>query len=85
LRGPGRQSFAISRRPGIRSGRPSSAVNRTNGYWDTQFVEAVARPPAALAKQLLAQITSAQEAEWKQGSPDDWAMEAFNIAFDDVS
>ena len=40
--------------------------------------------PAALAKQLLAQITPQQEAEWKQGTPDDWAMEAFNIAFDDV-
>jgi hypothetical protein len=34
--------------------------------------------------QLLAQITPEQEAEWKQGTPDDWAMEAFNIAYDDA-
>ncbi len=53
-----------------------------HGYWDTQFVEALGRPPAALAKQLLAQITPEQEAEWTQGTPDDWAMDAFNIAFD---
>jgi hypothetical protein len=39
---------------------------------------------AALAKRLLAQITQEQEEEWKQGTPDDWAMEAFNIADDDV-
>jgi hypothetical protein len=55
-----------------------------HGFWDTQFVDALGRPPAALAKQLLAQITPEQEAEWKQGTPDDWAMEAFNVAFDDV-
>ncbi len=55
-----------------------------HGFWDTQFVDALGRPPAALAKMLLAKITPEQEAEWKQGTPDDWAMEAFNIAFDDV-
>jgi hypothetical protein len=55
-----------------------------HGFWDTQFVEALGRPRAALATQLLAQITPEQEAEWRQGKPDDWAMEAFNIAYDDV-
>lgn len=55
-----------------------------HGFWDTQFVEALGRPPAALAKELLAQITPEQESEWRQGTPDDWAMEAFNIAYDDV-
>jgi hypothetical protein len=44
----------------------------------------MAGPPTALANQLLAQITPEQEAEWKQGTPDDWAQEAFDIAFDDV-
>jgi hypothetical protein len=55
-----------------------------HGFWDTHFVEAIARPPAALAQQRIAQITQEQAAEWRQGTPDDWAMEAFNIAFDDV-
>jgi S1/P1 Nuclease len=55
-----------------------------HGFWDTQFVDALGRPPAALAKQLLAQITPDQETEWKQGTPDDWAMESFSIAQVDV-
>jgi hypothetical protein len=55
-----------------------------HGFWDTQFVDAIGRPPAALAKALVAQITPEQEAEWRQGTVDDWAMEAFNIAFTDV-
>ena len=29
-------------------------------------------------------ITPKQEAEWKQGTLDDWAMETFNIAYDHV-
>ncbi len=65
-------------------GFPHKAKDELHAFWDTQFVEALGRPPAALAMQLVAQITPEQEAEWKQGSPDDWAMEAFNIAFDDV-
>lgn len=61
-----------------------SAKGKLHAFWDTQFVDAVGEPPAALAKQLLAQITPEQEAEWKKGTPDDWAMEAFNIAYDDA-
>jgi hypothetical protein len=55
-----------------------------HGFWDKQFVDALGMPPTALANQLLAQITPAQEAEWKQGTPDNWAREAFDIAFDDA-
>jgi nuclease S1 len=55
-----------------------------HGFWDTQFVDALARPPAALATQLLAQITPEQVTEWQKGTPEDWAMEAFKIAVDDV-
>jgi hypothetical protein len=36
---------------------------------------------AVLAQKLLTQTTSEQEAEWKQGSFNDWGMEASNIAF----
>jgi len=49
-----------------------------------KFAEALGRPPAALAQKLLEQITPEREAEWKQGTYDDWAMEAFDIAFTDV-
>lgn len=65
-------------------GFPHKSKDELHGFWDTQFVDALGSPPTALAKQLLSQITAAQETEWKQGTPDDWAMEAFNIAFDDV-
>jgi hypothetical protein len=65
-------------------GFDGKARDNLHGFWDTQFVGAIARPPAALAKQLLAQITPEQEAEWRQGTPDDWAMEAFEIAISDV-
>ncbi len=65
-------------------GFPHRSKDELHGFWDTQFVEALGRPPAALAMQLIAQITPEQETEWKQGTPDDWAQEAFDIAFDDV-
>jgi hypothetical protein len=65
-------------------GFPHRARDELHGFWDTQFVEALGRPPAVLANQLVAQITPDHEAGWKQGTPDDWVMEAFDIAFDDV-
>jgi hypothetical protein len=60
------------------------ARDNLHGFWDTQFVEALGRPPAALAKTLLAQITPAQEAEWREGTFDEWAFEAFDIAYADA-
>ncbi len=51
-----------------------------HGFWDTQFVDALGRPPAALAKTLLAQITPEQEAEWKKGTVEDWAIESFSTS-----
>jgi hypothetical protein len=54
-----------------------------HGFWDTQFVDSIATPPAALAKQLLAQITPADATMWATGSPDDWAMETFNVGRSD--
>jgi hypothetical protein len=53
-------------------------------FWDTQFVDALGRPPSAVAKQLLAQITPDQDAAWKRGTPDDWALESFSLAQADV-
>jgi hypothetical protein len=55
-----------------------------HGFWDSQFVDGIATPPAALAKQLLAQITPADASEWAAGSPEDWAMETFNVAKTDT-
>jgi hypothetical protein len=49
-------------------GFPHKSKDNLHSFWDTRFVDALGRPPAALAKQLLAQITPEQEAEWKQGA-----------------
>src|SRR5262249_33612830 len=48
-----------------------------HGYWDTQFVQALAPSPSELAAKLIAEITPAQTASWAAGTPEDWAMEAF--------
>ncbi|HEX4409003.1 MAG TPA: S1/P1 nuclease [Xanthobacteraceae bacterium] len=55
-----------------------------HGYWDTQFVDGIAKPPATLAQMLLAQLTAADAASWATGTPEDWQMEAFNIARKDA-
>ena len=68
----------------IVDGFPHKARDELHGFWDTQFVDAIGAPPAALAKQLLAQITPADASEWAAGSPDDWAMEAYRVAKADV-
>jgi nuclease S1 len=60
------------------------ARDELHGYWDKQFVEAVGRPPSALADQLIAQITPEQAVAWREGSVDDWAWESFNVAYEDV-
>lgn len=66
------------------AGFDHKARDELHGFWDTQFVDALGGPPAALAKMLVARITPAQIKEWQQGTPDDWAMEAFAIARADV-
>jgi hypothetical protein len=55
-----------------------------HAFWDTQFVDAIAAPPAELARQLRAMITPADALEWAAGSADTWAMEAFQVAKKDV-
>jgi hypothetical protein len=56
-----------------------------HGYWDTQFVDAIAgKSPPVLAKQLIAQIAPDQATLWAAGSFDEWAMEAFMISKNDV-
>ena len=57
-----------------------SPKDELHGFWDTQFVDDIAKPPAALASQLVAQISLDDARTWAQGTPDDWAREAFEIA-----
>jgi S1/P1 Nuclease len=53
---------------------------KLHSFWDTQFVDALGTPPTALAKTLLRQITPDDARAFAQGTPEDWQLEAFNIA-----
>jgi hypothetical protein len=68
----------------IVAGFPHKGKDELHGFWDAQFVDAIATPPPALADQLLAQITPDDAREWARGAPADWATEAFAISKTDV-
>lgn len=65
-------------------GFPHKSKDELHGFWDTQFVDGIAKPPSVLAKKLLRQITPDQAKTWATDSPEDWQMEAFNIAKTDA-
>jgi len=68
----------------IVDGFAHSARDELHGFWDTQFVDGIATPPAALADQLFTQIGADDAGEWATGTPDDWAMEAYKIGVADA-
>ena len=60
------------------------AEGKLHAFWDTQFVQKLpgGTDPNAVATQLIAQITVAQQQQWISGTPSDWAEEAFQLAHD---
>jgi len=68
----------------IVDGFPHKSKDELHGFWDTQFVDGIATPPAALANKLLRQITPADATAWAAGVPEDWQKEAFEIARGDA-
>jgi hypothetical protein len=68
----------------IVDGFPHTSKDELHGFFDTQFVDAIAKPPSALAKSLLKEVKPAQAKQWATGSPEDWQKEAFDIAVSDV-
>ena len=68
----------------IVDGFPHTSKDELHGFFDTQFVDAIDKPPSALAKSLLKEIKPAQAKQWATGSPEDWQKEAFDIAVSDV-
>jgi len=64
----------------IVDGFPHKSNDELHGFWDTQFVDAIATPPTALAQNLLVQITPEDAGSWAKGTPDDWAMETFTVS-----
>ena len=54
--------------------------NTLHHDWDTEFVARHGRDAAAIAGQLIADMTDAQRAQWAAGSAADWARESFEVA-----
>jgi hypothetical protein len=52
--------------------------------WDTQFVDALAQSPPALAQMLIATITPDQKTHREGGALASWAMETFTVAKSDA-
>lgn len=51
-----------------------------HSYWDTDLVERLGKDSKLVAETLNKQISEAEAAAWKKGSPADWAMESFTVA-----
>lgn len=60
----------------------SGNSGKLHGFWDTQFVEALGTDPRKVAEGLIAKISTDDETVWKQGTPEQWAMEAYQAAKD---
>ncbi len=52
--------------------------------WDTPFVTALGGNDSAIADALIAQITNAQQTQWRQGTTANWAQESFQLAKTDA-
>jgi hypothetical protein len=65
-----------ARRVGARGLRAGSL----HFYWDVEFVRLAGPDPGILASQLQQQISAADLARWRRGTPADWAREAFGVA-----
>lgn len=63
---------------------PGMAASNLHSYWDTPFVTALGTDNTAIANALVAQITAAQLAQWRQGTTADWAQESFKLAKDEA-
>lgn len=58
---------------GMRSGKLHS-------YWDTAFVKKLGDDESQVASALVAKIGKADMAKWRQQTPRDWSLEAFDLA-----
>ena len=55
-----------------------------HAYWDTEFVELMGRDPKRVASLLSSHISDEDVRTWSRGSPEDWAMESFEVAKSDA-
>lgn len=55
-----------------------------HSFWDTELVRRLGRKPERLAQKLIAENSAAELARWRRGNADDWALETFAVARDEV-
>jgi S1/P1 Nuclease len=67
-----------------RASAPGLKAGNLHHFWDTEFVDQLGPDPKTIASDLIGHITAAQERQWVQGQPPDWAMEAFTLAKTDA-
>jgi len=63
---------------------PGLKAGNLHHFWDTEFVDQLGIDARSIASDLIGHISKAQEQDWSQGTPADWAQEAFKIARDDA-
>jgi hypothetical protein len=62
----------------------SRHAHNLHAYWDVSVVEALGRSAEQIADKLDPPITWREMRLWAAGTPRDWAMESFEIAWRDV-
>jgi hypothetical protein len=63
---------------------PQGAQNNLHAYWDVGVVSALGQSAAQIAEQLDSHLSAADIDAWTQGTPQSWAMDAFEIGRRDV-
>jgi S1/P1 Nuclease len=58
--------------------------NELHGYWDTGVMGPLGGTPTAIAAKLNKTIKASDEANWKKGTYQSWALETFNLAKSDA-
>jgi hypothetical protein len=51
-----------------------------HAYWDTAVMEPLGLDPVVAARALELEITPAEKAAWRKGTPADWARESYGLA-----
>jgi hypothetical protein len=64
----------------VRLALGGSRTTNLHSYWDTAVVEALGTDPNAVAAKLRTEITPAQIAAWRNGTPRAWAIETHQLA-----
>jgi hypothetical protein len=60
--------------------KAASNSRNLHAFWDTAAVTVLGTNPTAVASELIARVTAAQEASWAGGTAANWAQETFAIA-----